>query len=96
MEREWVYVALSKESKQNSTKLGFRVVVEHCWCCLLSGIGSFFSPNRRSLAALSLQCCLRNSQSSICLLLVPLNTEHMPRRPKGNERRGRKTGNRAV
>lgn len=58
--------------------------------------GSLFSTNRRSLAALNI-LLLRNSQSSICLPLVPLNTEHMPRRQKGNERRGKKkAGNGAV
>lgn len=36
LEREWVYV--TRESKQNNTELGFRDVVEHCWCSLLSGI----------------------------------------------------------
>lgn len=58
--------------------------------------GSLFSTNRRSLAALHL-LFLRNSQSCICLHLVPLNAEHMPRRLKGNERREKKkAGNGAL
>lgn len=32
------HVTMSKESKQNNTELGYRDIVEHCWCCLLSGI----------------------------------------------------------
>lgn len=54
---------------------------------------SFFCTNRRSLAALSL---LRNSQSSIGLHWVSLNAEHTLKRPKGNKRRGEKTGIGAV
>lgn len=50
---------------------------------------SFFSINTRSSAAPVYPLLGRDSQSYICLHLVPLNIEHLPKRPKGNREEGK-------
>lgn len=73
---------MSEESKQ---RWGLGTWLNMVGAVFSLEFGSFFSTNKRSLAEFSL-LFLRNSRSSIRLLLVPLNTEHMPRRPKGGRK----------
>lgn len=88
------YVTMSKESKTTQSWV-IGTLLDIVGAVFSMEFGSFFSTNRRFQAELS-SLFLRNRQELICLLLVPLNTEQMPKRPKGNERRGKKTGNGAV